>query len=151
MKRKSGNLKRNLALVLMCALVVIAGGCGSEKTVKNENHTENSDWMQDAEYIVYFGLNDKSTGEQIVSKEEATETIKKIFEKQGVGYTVLDAFGAYLDDEGKVVSNETVVLDILMVSEEELESAVTEAVDELHLASAMVTKSDVSYRFYTTD
>lgn len=150
MKRKNGNLKRNLALVFMLILVVMAGGCGNGQTVKNENHTENSDWMQDTEYIVYFGLNDKSTGEQIVSTEEATETIKKIFEKQGVGYTVLDAFGAYLD-EGKVVSNETVVLDILMVSEDELESAVTEAVDELHLASAMVTKSDISYRFYTTD
>lgn len=151
MKRKSGNLRRNLALVLIFVLVVMAGGCSKGQTVKNENHTENSDWMQNTEYIVYFGLNDKSTGEQIVSKEEATEIIKNIFEKQGVGYTVLEAFGAYLDEEGKVVSNETVVLDILMVSEEELENAVTEAVDELHLASAMVTKSDISYRFYTTD
>ena len=67
-----------------------------------------------------------------------------------MGYTVLDAFGAYVED-GEAVSNETIVLSILMVTEEELEKAVSEAVDELHLASAMVTKSELTYRFYTTE
>lgn len=142
-------MKKGLALLLTFVFVAAVGGCSGE-TEKNNNHTENSAWAEDTEYIVYFGLNDKTTGEQIVSKEEATEKILAVFEKRGVGYTVLDAFGAYVD-EGEVVSNETVVLDILMVSEEELEKAVTEAVDELHLASAMVTKSDVAYRFYTTE
>ncbi|MDO4317739.1 MAG: hypothetical protein Q4C48_05955 [Lachnospiraceae bacterium] len=143
---------RNKAWILLLVLVFAAvmSGCGSKEEEKNENHTENSAWTKDTQYIVYFGLNDKTTGEQIVSKEEATKIILEIFEKEGVGYTVLDAFGAYLD-EGEVVSNETVVLDILMVSEEELEKAVTEAVNTLHLASAMVTKSDVTYRFYTTE
>lgn len=143
---------RNKAWILLLVLVfaVVMSGCGSKEEEKNENHTENSAWTKDTQYIVYFGLNDKTTGEQIVSKEEATKIILEIFEKEGVGYTVLDAFGAYLD-EGEVVSNETVVLDILMVSEKELEKAVTEAVNTLHLASAMVTKSDVTYRFYTTE
>lgn len=141
-------IKRKIAFTLMLALVLAIGGCGQKAS--NNNHTENSDWAADTEYIVYFGLNDKTTGEQLVSKEDATETIKAIFEKQGVGYTVLDAYGAYLD-EGKVVSNDTVVLDILMVTEDELEEAVTQAVEELHLASAMVTKSDITYRFYSAE
>lgn len=142
--------KRAWILLLVLVFAAVMSGCGSKEEEKNENHTENSAWTKDTQYIVYFGLNDKTTGEQIVSKEEATKIILEIFEKEGVGYTVLDAFGAYLD-EGEVVSNETVVLDILMVSEEELEKAVTEAVNTLHLASAMVTKSDVTYRFYTTE
>lgn len=142
-------VKKGLALLIAFVFVVAIGGCAVGETVDSENHTENTAWTEDTEYIVYFGLNDKTTGKQIVSKEEATEKILKIFEKRGVGYTVLDAFGAY-SDNGKVVSNETVVLDILMVSEEELDKAVTQAADELHLASAMVTKSDVKYRFYTT-
>ena len=54
-------------------------------------------------------------------------------------------------EDGEAVSNETIVLSILMVTEEELEKAVSEAVDELHLASAMVTKSELTYRFYTTE
>lgn len=143
-------MRKGLIILLIFMLAAAMGGCSSQETAKNENHTEDSEWAEDTRYIVYFGLNDKTTGEQIVSTEEATETILKIFEKRGVGYTVLDAFGAYLED-GEVVSNETVILDILMVTEEDLEKAVTEAVDELHLASAMVTKSDVTYRFYSTE
>ncbi len=147
-------MEKSLSFVLALVSAVMIGGCGGKetetKTPKNDNHTENSVWKKDTEYMVYFGLNDKTTGEQIVSKEEATKKIQAVFEKKGVGYTVLDAYGAYLEED-KVVSNETVILDILMVSEEEMEEAVNEAVDELHLASAMVTKSDVTYRFYTTE
>lgn len=138
----------------MAALTVSIGGCGSEKEDKKveakteEENTGEDGWLQDMEYIVYFGLNDKDTGTQIVSEEEAGTKINSIFEKQGVGYTMLDAFGAYVDETGKVVSNDTVVIDILMVGEEEMQKAVQEALKELNLASAMVTKSKASYRFY---
>lgn len=150
MLKRNGNVKKGFWLVLVLAFALAMGGCGSSQMSENKNHTESSEWVEDTEYIVYFGLNDKTTGTQLVSEEEALETIKDIFEEQGVGYTVLDAFGAYLDN-GEVVSNDTIILDILMVSEDEMESAVKEAVDKLHLASAMVTKSDVSYRFYSVE
>lgn len=143
-------MKKGLALFLVIVFAAVAVGCGSRETTNKENHTENSDWTPDTEYIVYFGLNDKTTGEQIIATEEATDKILEIFDERGVGYTVPDAFGAYVED-GEVVSNETIVLSILMVTEEELEKAVSEAVDELHLASAMVTKSELTYRFYTTE
>lgn len=134
-------MKKGLILILALVSAVMIGSCIDGEMSKNKNHTENSTWIEDTEYTVYFKLNDKTTGEQIISKEEAAETILEIFEKKGADCTILDAFGDGLE-KSEEISDETVILDILMVSETELKETVKEAVDELHLASAMVTRSD---------
>lgn len=56
---------------------------------------------------------------------------------------MLDAFDDGLE-KSEMVSDKTVILDIQMVSETELKETVKEAVDELHLDFAMVTRSDFS-------
>ena len=134
-------MKRGLILILALVSAVMIGSSIDGEMSKNKNHTENSTWIEDTEYTVYFKLNDKTTGEKIISTEEATETILKIFEKKGVDCTVLAAFDDGLE-KSEEISDETVILDILMVSEIELKETVKVAVDKLHLASAMVTRSD---------
>lgn len=134
-------MKKSLILMLVLASAVMIGSCIDWETSQNKDHTKNNAWIGDTEYTVYFELKDKTTGEQIISKEEAAETILEIFEKKGANCTVLDAFDDGLE-KSEEVSDETVILDILMVSETELKETVKEAVDELHLSSAMVTRSD---------
>lgn len=134
-------MKKGLVLILALVSAVMVGSCIEREMSKNIDHTKNSTWIEDTEYTVYFELHDKTTGEQIISKEEAAETIPEIFEKKGASCTVLDAFDDGLE-KSEAVSDETIILDILMISETELKETVQEAVDELHLASAMVTRSD---------
>ncbi len=136
-------MKKSLVLILALMSAVMIGSCIDRESSKDKNHTKNSAWIEDAEYIVYFELTDKTAGKQIISKEEATETIQDIFEKKGASYTVLDAFDDGLE-KSEMVLDKTVILDIQMVSETELKETVKEAVDELHLDFAMVTRSDFS-------
>ena len=109
-------MKRGLILILALVSAVMIGSSIDGEMSKNKNHTENSTWIEDTEYTVYFKLNDKTTGEKIISKEEATETILKIFEKKGVDCTVLAAFDDGLE-KSEEISDETIILDILMVSD----------------------------------
>ena len=54
-------MKRGLILILALVSAVMIGSSIDGEMSKNKNHTENSTWIEDTEYTVYFKLNDKTT------------------------------------------------------------------------------------------
>lgn len=61
-------MKKSLVLILALMSAVMIGSCIDRESSKDKNHTKNSAWIEDAEYIVYFELTDKTAGKQIISK-----------------------------------------------------------------------------------
>ena len=55
---------------------------------------------KDIQYVLYLGTNDKDTNEPVFPQEEAKEQLKKILIQRFGGYTITDANGGWVGEDG---------------------------------------------------
>jgi len=133
-------IKKLIGILILVVTVLTFAGCNSQ--------TNNQDaWTEDVQYLVHFGLNDKDTGEQIVSMKEAQQKIQDICVEKGVGFTVYDAYGAYVEN-GIPQENDTLVFSLVLVKENLVNEIANEAMEALNLASVFVIRDSVDYVIY---
>ncbi len=132
-RRVGGKAKKFFVPLLIAVLAVgLLAGCSGES--KQEKFT------------VYFGLNDATTGEQLLTVEEASKQIRAVFIEKGFGYTEYTAAGAYVED-GKAISNDTLVYVFLFNTKAEMNEVVNEAKQRLNLASVLIEEDQATYYF----
>lgn len=98
---------------------------------------------------MYVGLNDARTDSQALTVEEAQQMIRKIITDKGFGYTEYVAHGAYIEDDGTVVDNDTLVYDLLLMEKEDAHAIAKEVKAALHLDSVLMGESMAEYNFIT--
>lgn len=116
------------AILTMGLLTACSGGQGEKK------------------YTLYFGLGDATTGEQILTVDEASARIRAIFNEKGYGYTEYTTVGAYVDN-GKVIEHDTLVYLFIFHTKAEADELVGEIKQKLNLASALVEEAQANYYF----
>lgn len=99
-------------------------------------------------YTLYIGTNDQDTYTQLISLEEAKETVNEICGKYVEGYTVTEAEGGWVDETGTLTEEETLVYSFTGISEEALTSIMDEVLKELNQNSILVETSNVYHRYY---
>lgn len=75
-------------------------------------------------YTLYLGLNDKDTKRQEVSTIEAYKIITNILASDFGGGTIYEAKGIYKHDDGKVVIENTLRIEILFADEKAIRKLV---------------------------
>ena len=103
---------------------------------------------QGIEYTLYIGTNDKDTYTQLISLEDARETVNGICAKYVDGYTVQQANGSWVDETGTLTQEETLVYKFVDVDEETLTAIMDEVLAELNQNSILVERSALCYRYY---
>ncbi len=124
-------------LLLFWVVGMLFMGCGQSEA-QNENHF--------VLYKVYFGLNDKGTGEQEISVDEASERIRGIITQKGYGYTEYTTRGAYLE-AGVAIENDTLVYELFDIEKEAVEAIAAEAAEALNLNSVVCVQSPAEVEF----
>lgn len=119
----------------MAAMVFIMTACGKTGGVNDEKY-----------YKIYFGLNDAQTGTQLISKEEAADTIRALITEKGMGYTEYTAHGAYVED-GKLHENDALVYLMIFTKKEDVDVLAAEVKETLHLKSVLVEESASAFSF----
>lgn len=119
-----------LAVCMMCLCFV---GCNN--TEKNQ-----------VKYVLYCGLNDAGTGNQVLTVEDAQTDARKIIAGKGLGYTEYVTYGAYTEN-GAVKGNDTLVYMLLYVEKANAQSVAKEIKETLHLAAVLVEEVANSYDF----
>ena len=132
--------RKVIGILILAVSILAFTGCRSQEN----NH---STWNEDVQYLVHFGLNDKDTGEQILSLEEAQQAIQDICVEKGVGFTVYSAYGAYVEN-GIPQANDTLVFSLVLVTEDTVNEIANEAMETLNLASVFIIKDSVDYVIY---
>ena len=82
------------------------------------------------QYVLYLGTNDKDSNQLEMTKEEAMEMAKDILIKQLGGYTIQEANGGWIDDDGTQYQEYTLVIYLSDVTEEKM----YEVAEELRVA-----------------
>lgn len=133
-------IKKMMAVLMIMVTVLAFAGCSSQTNNQGA-------WTEDVQYLVHFGLNDKDTGEQMITMEEARQKIQDICVEKGVGFTVYDGYGAYVEN-GVPQENDTLVFSLVMVTENLVNEIANEAMEALNLASVFIVKDSVDYVIY---
>ncbi len=101
-------------------------------------------------YVMYIGLNDKDTYEQIVPTDEAKRIIDGICFKYVEGYTIQDAKGVWADETGEATHENTIVCHFSDAESETIYKIADEVIEKLNQNAILIEKNQVSTDFYTS-
>lgn len=128
-------LKRTVMILAVATMMLTA--CGK---------TNADGATQEKYYKIYCGLNDAQTGTQVLSTQEAGESIRRLITDRGLGYTEYTANGAYVE-EGTIHENEALIYQLIFVEKDEVESLAEEIRQELDLESVLVEETEGVFHF----
>lgn len=69
---------------------------------------------------IYLGLNDKDTKTQLINTLEAYKVINNLITKDFDGGTIFEAQGIYKHDDGQVVIEKTLRIELLLFSDSDI-------------------------------
>lgn len=137
-----------LLILDLCAtggvIIYLSGNHVSEESVTTFSAEE-----QVSRVTLYIGTNDKDTYTQLISLDDAKETVNNICAKYVEGYTVMQANGGWVDETGMLTEEETLVYSFTDVEEDALVSIMDEVLHELNQNSILVETSDTQSFYYS--
>lgn len=150
--RRSGFWTAAVILLIVNTLaiagVIVFLVIGGNSKAAGENAILEYESSENGKYVLYIGLNDKETYSQIISTEEAKNTVNNIVLKYVGGYTVYEAKGGWTDETGTLTEENTLVYHLSGVSERDVISIMDEVLVVLNQNSILVERHDLSYIYY---
>ena len=153
MKYDRGRNKKRLVFLLAAICIALTGGMGGSFTYffaeqwKNNTNTQETGKEQEKEYILYIGLNDKDEYRQMIPTQEAQEIINAICIRYVDGYTMTKAEGAWIDEKGKLTSEQTLVYTI-RAKEEDIIRIMDEILPALNQNSILLEEKNSDSVYY---
>ena len=95
-------------------------------------------------FTLYMGLNDKDTKVQVISTIEAYKVVSNIIAKDFGGGTIYEAQGIYKHDDGKIVFEKTLRIEILFAEEPQIKALVAELKKIFNQESIAVQVEDIN-------
>ena len=100
------------------------------------------------QYILYLGTNDKDTNEPVFPPEEAKAKAVEILMHRFGGYTIQEATGGWIGEDGTEYKEFTLVIYVSGVSEEEIHAATDELLEVFHPSSVLIQAINAESEFY---
>ena len=143
-------MKKNKAIILISIILFInmVAICLLGVKVYQLNGQMKID--ETTKYVMYVGLNDKDTYEQIVPTDEAKNIIDRICIKYVDGYTIQDAKGVWADEIGKSTYENTVVCYFSDTDSETVYKIADEIIKKLNQNAVLIEKNQVVTDFYSS-
>ncbi len=142
-------------LVAVCVAVMALAGCGqasqSQQASDSATSAANSaaQAQGDVQYVLYLGTNDKDTNEPVFSHEECKEKARQILISKLGGYTIQEAEGGWVGDNGKVCQEYTLVIYLSDTTEDKVHEVSDELVKTFRQSSVLIQKNVTQTEFYS--
>ena len=131
--------KLSILLVVMLALTSLAG----------LSFAETDEAAEDIQYVLYVGTNDKDTNEPVYPPEECMEKAKDILIERFGGYTITDAEGGWINDDGTKCQEYTLVIYLSDTDEAAVHAACDELIEVFHQSTILVQANPTRTEFYS--
>ena len=131
-----------VAICLSTASLIIANKKTAAKveTVKEE---------YDVQYVLYVGTNDKDTNEPVCTPEEAMEKAKSVLIRMFGGYTIQDARGGWINDDGSICQEYTIVIYLSDTTSEQVHAACDVLIKEFNQSTILIQENQTKTEFYS--
>ena len=94
-------------------------------------------------YTLYVGLNDQKTKTQLISTLEAYKIVNNIVLTYTEGATVYEASGIYKHDDGSIVIEKTLRIELLFINEESVLQIISDLKKALNQESVVMQKDQI--------
>ena len=105
--------------------------------------------QKDIQYVLYLGTNDKDTNAPVFQPEEAKEQLKKILIQRFGGYTITDANGGWIGEDGTEYQEYTLVIYLSDTTIDDVHSLCDELVDVYRQSSVLIQANETTTEFYS--
>lgn len=106
---------------------------------------------EDIQYVMYLGTNDKDTNKPVFTQEEAKEKAREILIRHFGGYTLQEANGGWVDEDGTVYQEYTLVIYLSSITAEKVHAAADELIETFHQSSVLIQANPTTTEFYSGD
>ena len=141
MSKKLGSVIAILAVAALCLSIFCMAKIA--RTPAAETQTK------DIQYVLYLGTNDKDTDKPVFPPEEAKEKLKDILIQRFGGYTITDANGGWIGDDGTEYQEYTLVINLSDTTIEDVHSLCDELIDTYHQSSVLIQANETTTEFYS--
>ena len=117
----------------------------AEETSEAEPEAE----AADVQYVLYLGTNDKDTNEPVFAPEEAKETLQQILIANFGGYTIQDATGGWVGEDGTEYQEYTLIIYLSDTTEAQVHAVADELIDVFHQSSVLIQANPTRTEFYS--
>jgi hypothetical protein len=149
---KASSIKRQTAIIILLAVnitltvvfavsVLLPVSRGSDSILAFES----ADYGQ---YVLYIGLNDRFTYEQIIPTDEAVDIVNNIFAKHVGGWTMHHARGGWVDETDTLTQENTIVYTLAYADEKAVIAIMNEVLIALNQNSILIERRNLSSVFY---
>lgn len=102
----------------------------------------------DVQYVLYVGTNDKDTNQPVFSHEESKEKAKEILINNLGGYTIQEAEGGWIGDDGTEYQEYTLVIYLSDTTEEKVHEVSDKLMKTFNQSSVLIHKNVTETEFY---
>ena len=103
---------------------------------------------KDIQYVLYLGTNDKDTNEPVFPPEVAKEQLKEILIQHFGGYTITDANGGWIGDDGTEYQEYTLVIYLSDTTLDDVHSLCDELIEIYNQSSVLIQANETTTEFY---
>ena len=147
MENTKKHSKLMVAIIIVLAINLCATVClGVLVLTRNAGTMAKTEEIN--QYVMYIGTNDKDTYEQIISTDDAKSMIDAICCKYLDGYTLQDAIGSWVDDNGMPTHENTIVCYFDGADEETIHKIADDVITELNQNAVLIEKNTVETEYY---
>lgn len=141
MKRRTGAFLLGLNLVLTAGIILFL-----LVTTLAPKHAEGE---SSPSYTLCIGLNDQDTNTQLISTDDARELVNEICLKYVDGFTGSPAWGAWTDENGEMVNEQTLVYTFHGTTRENVVAIMDEVLTALNQSSILMLTDSCDPLFYS--
>lgn len=141
------NKKLNVVFAVLSIIALCLSIFCAVKVVQTPETTASE--KKDIQYVLYLGTNDKDTDEPVFPPEDAKERLKDILIQRFGGYTITDANGGWIGDDGAEYQEYTLVIYLSDTTLEDVHSLCDELIDVYNQSSVLIQANETTTEFYS--
>ena len=103
------------------------------------------------QYVMYLGTNDKDTNKPVFTQAEAMEKTRAVLIRLFGGYTIQEAHGGWIGDDGLEYQEYTLVIYLSDTTEDQVHAAADELIRLFNQSSILIQANQTKTEFYATN
>ena len=141
MSKKTGMVSIIFSVVAICLSVV--------SLYRSIEQTPNETEGRDIQYVMFLGTNDKDTNEPYGTAEEVKSKVDEVLTKYFEGFTIQEANGGWVNDDGSVAHEYTVVILLSDTTLDRVHQASDDLIKEFNQSSILIQANETVTEFYS--
>lgn len=112
---------------------------------------EETEEIGSVQYVMYLGTNDKDTNKPVFTQAEAMEEARAVLIRLFGGYTIQEAHGGWIGDDGTECQEYTLVIYLSDTTEKQVHAAADELIQVFNQSSILIQANPTKTEFYSAN